>query len=178
MMVVLEILILTSAISVTLAPVLIKSALFLMLTFMAAGIYIALLGAELLGLLFFLIYIGAISVLFLFVIMLIQAANNQVKQFNNVSIADEPTIDLLFSALGFFFIIYFIYLVFLTLCYSFPFSYDITHIQAVTDFSDVLYTTSEVHQLGTTLFIDYWFGFLILTFLIIAASFGVIVILK
>lgn len=177
-MVILEILILTSAISVTLAPVLIKSALFLMLTFMAAGIYIALLGAELLSLLFFLIYIGAISVLFLFVIMLVQLTNNQIKQFHIKNDANEPVSDWLFSVAGFGLIIFFVYLIFLILSYSFPLHYDVNQLITHNEFSEELYNNSELYQIGVTLFIDYWFAFLILTFLIIAASFGVIVILK
>ena len=53
-----------------------------MLTFLLSGIYLAMLGAEILALLFLLVYIGAISVLFLFVIMLIQLTKNQVEQFS------------------------------------------------------------------------------------------------
>lgn len=181
-MVVLEILILISAISVALAPALIRSALFLMLTFLLSGLLLAMFGAEIIALLFLLVYIGAISVLFLFVVMLLQLTKNQVNQFYMLKSLEEteehPTSDFIFSSVAGCFILLFIYLIYLLLNYSFPLVYNPYPTIINYDFQEVLYETSEVHNLGTALFIDHWFAFIIITFVIIVASFGVIIILK
>lgn len=181
-MVVLEILILISAISVALAPSLIRSALFLMLTFLLSGLLIAMFGAEMLALLFLLVYIGAISVLFLFVVMLLQVTKNQVNQFymlEDLSEREEhPTSDAIFSIVTGVFVLLFIYLIFLLLNYSFPLTNNPYPTVISHEFQEIVYETSEVHNLGTALFIDHWFSFIIITFIIILASFGVIIILK
>jgi NADH:ubiquinone oxidoreductase subunit 6 (subunit J) len=178
-MVFLEILILISAISVMLAPSLIRSSLFLMLTFLLSGVFLASIGAEILALLFLLVYIGAISVLFLFVIMLVQLTRNQVAQYTiNPNDEATPNFNLTLALLGFVLIVLFIYLIFLTLTYTFPITYNLSAIYKDTELLNVLYTTSEVHSLGAVLFIDYWLAFIIATFIIILVSFGVIIILK
>lgn len=181
-MVVLEILILISAISVALAPALIRSALFLMLTFLLSGLFIAMIGAEIMALLFLLVYIGAISVLFLFVVMLLQLTKNQVNQFYILETLEDreehPTSDVVFSIITGIFILLFIYLIFLTLNYSFPLAYIPDNTLTTAEFQELLYENSEVHNLGTALFIDHWFAFIMITLIIIMASFGVIIILK
>lgn len=179
MMVFLEILILISAISVMLAPSLIRSALFLMLTFLLSAIFLSIIGSELLALLFLLVYIGAISVLFLFVIMLVQLTKNQVTQYNlNTADDNANSFEIVIAIIGFSAIVFFIYVIFLTLNYSFPVTYNLSAIFKDSDLSALLYATSQVHSLGAVLFIDYWLAFIIATFIIILVSFGVIIILK
>lgn len=178
-MVFLEILILISAISVMLAPSLIRSALFLMLTFLLSAIFLAIIGSELLALLFLLVYIGAISVLFLFVIMLVQLTKNQVTQYVLNPLDDNATsLELLIAIIGFSAIVFFVYVVFLTLNYAFPVTYNLSAIYKDSDLAALLYATSQVHSLGAVLFVDYWLAFIIATFIIILVSFGVIIILK
>jgi len=177
-MVFLEILILISAISVTLAPSLIRSTLFLMLTFLLCGLFLSILGSELLSLLFLLVYIGAISVLFLFVIMLLQVSKNEIINYNIMGEKDNTIFELLISVIGFIFIILFVYFIFLTLCYSFPIAYDSSTMLEYVDFAEMLYETSNVYALGSALFINYWLSFLVITLIIILTSFGVIIILR
>lgn len=179
-MVFLEILILISAISVTLAPSLIRSALFLMVTFLLSGLFLASVGAELLALLFLLVYIGAISVLFLFVIMLIQLTRNQIRQYlmNPLGLEEHTSFEISVAVTTLLFIIILVFTVFFTLSYSFPISYNFSTALKYPDFGKELYETSTVYSLGAALFIDYWFAFIVTAYIITAASFGVIVILK
>lgn len=181
-MVLLEILILISAVSVTLAPALIRSTLFLMLTFLLSGLYLAMLGAELLSLLFLLVYIGAISVLFLFVVMLLQLAKNEVIQFSFIrhreDTLEKHNVNMLFSVVSGIFFSFFLFMLYLAVSYSHPLTYELHPTVMHHDFASVFHDYSDVYSLGSVLFTWYWFAFIIITFIIIVASFGVIVILK
>jgi NADH-quinone oxidoreductase subunit J len=178
--VLLELLILISAISVTLAPTPIRSALFLMLTFLLSGLYLAQLGAELMALLFLLVYIGAISVLFLFVIMLIDVAKNELQQYqiHDSTYRSHAEFNILFTIVSGFLILLFIYLIFLCLCYSYPITYTAPLIDLELPYEVLPYSNSQIHSLGTALFLHHWLSFIIVTAVIVVASFGVIILLK
>jgi NADH-quinone oxidoreductase subunit J len=182
MMVLLEILILISAVSVTLAPALIRSTLFLMLTFLLSGLYLAFVGAELLSLLFLLVYIGAISVLFLFVVMLLQLAKNEIIQFSFIkqqsNNLEKNNVDLVFSVISGALFILFLFGLYLTVLYSHPITYEVHPTIINHDYASIFHDYSDVYNLGAILFTWYWFAFIIITFIIILASFGVIIILK
>lgn len=60
-----------SALGVIVAPSLVVSVLFLVATFLATGLYLVVVGSSFVGLSYLLVYIGAIAILFLFVVMLI-----------------------------------------------------------------------------------------------------------
>jgi NADH-quinone oxidoreductase subunit J len=71
----------------------VESVLFLILTFLNAGAILILFNAEFLGLIFIIVYVGAIAVLFLFVIMMLNVKVHENifaklfrKNFNNVII--------------------------------------------------------------------------------------------
>lgn len=78
----------------------IESVLFLILTFCNAAAILFIFNAEFIGLLFIIIYVGAIAVLFLFVIMMLNIKNNEglAVKYN------------LFSILAYFSLIYFVFL--------------------------------------------------------------------
>jgi len=68
---IISLLLLTSAVSIIIAKNPIHSVLYLILVFIGASGLLILLKAEFLGMIFLIIYIGAISVLFLFIIMML-----------------------------------------------------------------------------------------------------------
>jgi NADH:ubiquinone oxidoreductase subunit 6 (subunit J) len=166
--VLLELLILISAISVTLAPTPIRSALFLMLTFLLSGLYLAQLGAELMAL------------LFLFVIMLIDVAKNELQQYqiHDSTYRSHAEFNILFTIVSGFLILLFIYLIFLCLCYSYPITYTAPLIDLELPYEVLPYSNSQIHSLGTALFLHHWLSFIIVTAVIVVASFGVIILLK
>jgi NADH-quinone oxidoreductase subunit J len=65
------VLILISAICVILSKNIIQSVLYLILVFLLSSILFIFLGADFIGLIILIVYIGAIAVLFLFVIMML-----------------------------------------------------------------------------------------------------------
>jgi NADH-quinone oxidoreductase subunit J len=60
----------------------VESVLFLILSFCNAAAILFLFNAEFLGLIFMIIYVGAIAVLFLFVIMMLNIKNQKNKDEN------------------------------------------------------------------------------------------------
>jgi NADH-ubiquinone oxidoreductase chain 6 len=58
------------------------SVLFLIGLFANVGLYLILLGISFIGLVYIVIYIGAVTILFLFVIMLINIQLSQIKTYN------------------------------------------------------------------------------------------------
>jgi NADH-quinone oxidoreductase subunit J len=71
---------LASALAVILARNPVHSVLFLILAFVAASGLFILLGAEFLGMMLIVVYVGAVAVLFLFVVMLLDVDFAELKQ--------------------------------------------------------------------------------------------------
>ena len=69
-----------SALAVILARNPVHSVLFLILAFVAASAQFVLLGAEFLAMMLIVVYVGAVAVLFLFVVMLLDVDFAQLKQ--------------------------------------------------------------------------------------------------
>lgn len=82
-----------SALGVIVAPSLVVSVLFLVATFLATGIYLVVEGSPFVGLSYLLVYIGAIAILFLFVVMLMDLRD--VKSATSKS-SDNNTLPLAF----------------------------------------------------------------------------------
>jgi NADH-quinone oxidoreductase subunit J len=76
----------------------IQSLLNLVLTFAISSILFMIIGVEFLSLLIFIVYIGAIAVLFLFVIMML-----------NIKIVELRTFYLRYVSIGFFIILFFFF---------------------------------------------------------------------
>jgi NADH-quinone oxidoreductase subunit J len=69
-----------SALAVILARNPVHSVLFLILAFVCAAALFLLMGAEFLGMMLIVVYVGAVAVLFLFVVMLLDVDFTQMKQ--------------------------------------------------------------------------------------------------
>ncbi len=69
-----------SALAVILARNPVHSVLFLILAFVCAAALFILMGAEFLGMMLIVVYVGAVAVLFLFVVMLLDVDFTQMKQ--------------------------------------------------------------------------------------------------
>lgn len=73
----------------------VQSVIFLILSFCCAAIILFMFHVEFIGLLFIIIYVGAIAVLFLFVIMMLNVKNNQMVDElnnNNFSVAEAAVL--------------------------------------------------------------------------------------
>jgi NADH-quinone oxidoreductase subunit J len=83
----------TSAVLVVLSRNTVYSVLFLILVFISISILFIMIGAEFLGMIILIVYVGAVAVLFLFVVMMIKVTEQKVKEnikksfINNTSVA-------------------------------------------------------------------------------------------
>ena len=81
-----------SAIMVTLSKNTVYSVFFLILVFVSVSILFIMIGAEFLGMIMLIVYVGAVAVLFLFVVMMLNISKQLVKQpsrkglINNISV--------------------------------------------------------------------------------------------
>jgi len=95
-----------------------------------------------------------------------------------MAVEEQTSFEISIAITTLLFIILLVFIIFFTLSYSFPISYNFSTILKYSDFGAQLYETSTVYSLGGALFVDYWFAFIVTVFIITAASFGVIIILK
>ena len=81
-----------SAIMVTIARNTVYSVFFLILVFVSVSALFIMIGAEFLGMIMLIVYVGAVAVLFLFVVMMLNVSQKEIKKhsrkglINNVSI--------------------------------------------------------------------------------------------
>ena len=146
----------------------INAVLFLILTFLSASIIFFLIGCDFLGLIFVIIYLGAIAVLFLFIVMMV----------NIKKIEGDTTTYLVVG--GLFFIIFFI-----------QFSYYIIYFYEYEMFANLLldrntfsfenlnrldFFTKESYfkSLGRLLYLDFFFYIVAIALLLLVGMVGVI----
>ena len=83
----------SSAMLVILSRNTVYSVLFLILVFISISILFIMIGAEFLGMIILIVYVGAVAVLFLFVVMMLNVSQQKLKEntkkgfINNVSVA-------------------------------------------------------------------------------------------
>ena len=81
-----------SAVMVTISKNTVYSVFFLILVFVSISILFIMIGAEFLGMIMLIVYVGAVAVLFLFVVMMLNITDQTTKQsirkgiFNNISV--------------------------------------------------------------------------------------------
>jgi NADH-quinone oxidoreductase subunit J len=135
----------------------VHSVLFLIFTIFNASIILFLFNAEFLGLIFIIIYVGAIAILFLFVVMML---NVKIVQLNFLSFI--PLIIIL-SFIGFFKIIIFLETLFT--------EYNFLDITSYTFLIDPL---SNIDVIGQSLYNYYISVFLIAGFILLISMIGAI----
>lgn len=144
----------------------VESVLFLILTFFNAGAILVMFNAEFLGLIFIIVYVGAIAVLFLFVVMMLN-----VKIHENI-FAKLFSKNIRNSILAFFFI----YLVSVIL---FVYLNSIFHSQNVnTEFNNsalLFDALNNIDVLGQVLYNYYLICFLVAGLILLVALIGAIV---
>lgn len=142
----------------------IHSVFFLVLVFLISAFLLFLLEIEFVSLLFVLVYVGAIAVLFLFVVMMLE-----------IKIANYEKEFLIYLPMGSFLGIIFFLEVFLTFHENFvPFS-PLTTRELYTDWVNSLDSLSNLEVLGQLLYTYYFFYFLIAGIILLVAMVGAIV---
>ena len=91
-----------SAIMVTASKNTVHSVFFLILDFISISCLFIMIGAEFLGMIMLIVYVGAVAVLFLFVVMMLNVAQQKNQWFLSKSSSNHIPIGLIISAIIFF----------------------------------------------------------------------------
>ena len=91
-----------SAIMVTVSKNTVNSVFFLILDFISISCLFIMIGAEFLGMIMLIVYVGAVAVLFLFVVMMLNVAQQKNEWFNSSGRSSHIPIGLLVSIIIFF----------------------------------------------------------------------------
>ncbi len=152
-----------SAIMVTASKNTVHSVFFLILDFISISCLFIMIGAEFLGMIMLIVYVGAVAVLFLFVVMMLNVAQQKNQWFAGQSTSKHIPIGLIISTLIFFEII----IVIGGWKYK-PEIFDINNSLANT-------SVSNTHSLGQILYTDYIHIFQISGMILLVAMIGAIV---
>lgn len=136
----------------------IASALSLVLCFMGLSALFMSLDAFFIGIIQVLVYAGAVMVLFLFIIMLLDLRKEQLRRVNYVAVAGGTAVALAF---------------FLQLCFV------VKQLHAAREpFPPLTAKTDDVHNIGQLLFTNFNLPFQIIGVLVLVATIGVVVLSK
>ena len=91
-----------SAIMVTASKNTVHSVFFLILDFISISCLFIMIGAEFLGMIMLIVYVGAVAVLFLFVVMMLNVAQQKNQWFSSDSSSRHIPVGLIISAIIFF----------------------------------------------------------------------------
>ena len=152
-----------SAIMVTASKNTVHSVFFLILDFISISCLFIMIGAEFLGMIMLIVYVGAVAVLFLFVVMMLNVAQQKNQWFVSTTSSEHIPVGLIISTLIFFELIIVIG--------GWKYKPDLFN-------SNNLNTTSEVsntHSLGQVLYTDYIHVFQISGMILLIAMIGAIV---
>ena len=152
-----------SAIMVTASKNTVHSVFFLILDFISISCLFIMIGAEFLGMIMLIVYVGAVAVLFLFVVMMLNVAQQKNQWFLSKSSSRHIPIGLIISTLIFFELI----IVIGGWKYK-PDLYNLTNNQN-------LDSISNTHSLGQVLYTDYIHVFQISGMILLIAMIGAIV---
>ena len=152
-----------SAIMVTVSKNTVLSVFFLILDFISISCLFIMIGAEFLGMIMLIVYVGAVAVLFLFVVMMLNVAQQKNQWFISEENSGHIPIGLLISTIIFFELIIVIG--------GWKYKPDL-----LTPFlSEVKSEITNTHSLGQILYTDYIHVFQISGMILLIATIGAIV---
>ena len=152
-----------SAIMVTVSKNTVHSVFFLILDFISISCLFIMIGAEFLGMIMLIVYVGAVAVLFLFVVMMLNVAQQKNQWFASQESSGHIPVGLIISTIIFFELI----IVIGGWKYK-PDLFDINN--SVNNFS-----VSNTHSLGQVLYTDYIHVFQLSGMILLVAMVGAIV---
>jgi NADH-quinone oxidoreductase subunit J len=152
-----------SAIMVTVSKNTVHSVFFLILDFISISCLFIMIGAEFLGMIMLIVYVGAVAVLFLFVVMMLNVAQQKNQWFASQESSEHIPVGLIIST-----IIFFELLIVIGGWKYKPDLFDLNN--SVKDFS-----ISNTHSLGQILYTDYIHVFQLSGMILLVAMIGAIV---
>ena len=153
-----------SAIMVTVSKNTVHSVFFLILDFISISCLFIMIGAEFLGMIMLIVYVGAVAVLFLFVVMMLNVAQQKNQWFNSESTSSSHIpVGLIISTIIFFELI--------IVVGGWKYKPELSN-PNTTQSSDEI---SNTHSLGQVLYTDYIHIFQISGMILLIAMIGAIV---
>ena len=152
-----------SAIMVTVSKNTVHSVFFLILDFISVSCLFIMIGAEFLGMIMLIVYVGAVAVLFLFVVMMLNVAQQKNEWFTSSTSSSHIPIGLIVSLIIFFELIIVIG--------GWKYKPDIFNHKSTESFENI----SNTHSLGNVLYTDYIHLFQISGMILLVAMIGAIV---
>ena len=152
-----------SAIMVTASKNTVHSVFFLILDFISISCLFIMIGAEFLGMIMLIVYVGAVAVLFLFVVMMLNVAQQKNQWFLSTQSSGHIPIGLIISTIIFFELIIVIG----------GWKYKPELIEKIN--TQTLENLSNTHSLGQILYTDYIHVFQISGMILLVAMIGAIV---
>jgi len=152
-----------SAVIVTVSKNTVHSVFFLILDFISISCLFIMIGAEFLGMIMLIVYVGAVAVLFLFVVMMLNVAQQKNQWFASEESSKHIPVGLIISTIIFFELIIVIG--------GWKYKPDLFNLNnAVNN-----YSVSNTHSLGQVLYTDYVHVFQISGMILLVAMIGAIV---
>tara|TARA_B100001989_G_C24472103_1_gene429794 strand:+ start:208 stop:840 length:633 start_codon:yes stop_codon:yes gene_type:complete len=152
-----------SAIMVTASKNTVHSVFFLILDFISISCLFIMIGAEFLGMIMLIVYVGAVAVLFLFVVMMLNVAQQKNQWFLSKSSSRHIPIGLIISTLIFFELI--------IVVGGWKYKPDLYNLNNNQNLDSI----SNTHSLGQVLYTDYIHVFQISGMILLIAMIGAIV---
>ena len=152
-----------SAIMVTASKNTVHSVFFLILDFISISCLFIMIGAEFLGMIMLIVYVGAVAVLFLFVVMMLNVAQQKNQWFASTKSSTHIPIGLLVSLIIFFELI--------IVVGGWKYKPDILSSSTIT----ISETSTNTHSLGNVLYTDYIHLFQLSGMILLVAMIGAIV---
>ena len=152
-----------SAIMVTVSKNTVHSVFFLILDFISISCLFIMIGAEFLGMIMLIVYVGAVAVLFLFVVMMLNVAQQKNQWFLSESSSHHIPIGLIISSIIFFELI--------IVVGGWKYKPDLVNFSSISLNNDI----SNTHSLGQVLYTDYIHIFQISGMILLIAMIGAIV---
>ena len=152
-----------SAIMVTVSKNTVHSVFFLILDFISISCLFIMIGAEFLGMIMLIVYVGAVAVLFLFVVMMLNVAQQKNQWFVSEDSSRHIPIGLLISVI--------IFIELIIVIGGWKYKPDLFNSEKSTIDNEV----SNTHSLGQVLYTDYIHVFQISGMILLIAMIGAIV---
>ncbi len=152
-----------SAIMVTAARNTVHSVFFLILDFISISCLFIMIGAEFLGMIMLIVYVGAVAVLFLFVVMMLNVAQQKNQWFVSAKSSSHIPVGLLVSLIIFFELI--------IVVGGWKYKPNLLSSSTIS----ISETTTNTHLLGNVLYTDYIHLFQLSGMILLVAMIGAIV---
>ncbi len=152
-----------SAIMVTVSKNTVHSVFFLILDFISISCLFIMIGAEFLGMIMLIVYVGAVAVLFLFVVLMLNVAQQKNEWFTSQESSGHIPVGLIISAIIFFELI--------IVVGGWKYKPDLFNTNNLNINSEV----SNTHSLGQVLYTDYIHIFQLSGMILLVAMIGAIV---